>query len=291
MSEPLRIVLFGKNGQVGSRLLTALTHAGYEVTGIDRSTCDFARATAKDIAVIIRAVDPAIVINAVAYNTVDMAENEEATAMRINAEIPEFIALAAEEQSIPFIHFSTDYVFDGLLGAPYAEDAHSNPLGAYARSKYKGEQAARAHGAHVFRLQWVYGGHEKNFFSTMQRLLMEREEVRVVADQLGAPTHAKHIAEAVTKAVPDIIGGSMPSGIYHMAAQGYTSWHGFACAIATAMGSTARVVPILSSEYPQPAARPKDTRLDTSALASYGMVMPHWREGLALAMKDAHADS
>jgi dTDP-4-dehydrorhamnose reductase len=280
-----RIVLFGINGQVGSRLNEALTAAGYDVTGIDRARCDFAAATAKDVAVIIRAVEPSIVINAAAYTSVDQAEREPELAQRINVQLPGFIASSSAEQQVPCVHFSTDYVFDGVHGAPYAEAAPANPLGVYAKSKHEGEQAARAHGAHVFRLQWVFDTRCKNFFLTMKKLLAEREEVRVVADQLGAPSHAKHIADAITQLAPRLIRGEIPADIYHLTAGGFTSWHGFACAIADVTKSTARVVPIVTSEYPTLAPRPKDARLNTSKLASHGIAMPHWREGLAEALK------
>jgi dTDP-4-dehydrorhamnose reductase len=287
VSETPRIVLFGMNGQVGHRLMQTLADAGYEVTGIDRARCDFAVATAKDVAVIVRAVEPVAVINAAAYTAVDKAESEPELAQCINAQLPEYIAAACAEQHVPLIHFSTDYVFDGLGGAPYREDAPTHPLGGYAKTKLAGEQAVRAGGGHVFRLQWVFDARSKNFFLTMKQLLAERSELRVVADQLGAPSHALHVAQAVTQALPLVISGTLPPAIYHLASAGYTSWHGFACAIAVATHSTARVLPIVSAEYPTPAPRPKDGRLDISALAKHGIRMPHWRDGLAQAMRDA----
>jgi dTDP-4-dehydrorhamnose reductase len=285
-----RIVLFGMNGQVGSRLMTALTQAGYEVTGIDRARCDFSVATAKEIGVILRAVEPQLVINATAYTAVDKAEGEGelALAQRINATIPEMIATVAQEQGVPFLHFSTDYVFDGMRGVPYREDDTTNPVNAYAISKRAGELGVAAHGGHIFRLQWVFNGRGKNFFTTIKKLLAERDELRVVADQVGAPSNAVHIAQAVAKAAPLLMAKTLPAGIYHLTAQGHTSWHGFACAIAKVVGSTAAVVPIITSEYPLPAARPKDARLDCSALASHGIAMPHWSHGLTQAMEDAH---
>lgn len=287
VSETPRIVLFGLNGQVGRRLMQTLEAAGYEVTGIDRARCDFATATAKDVAVIIRAVEPVAVVNAAAYTAVDKAESESELARRINATLPEYIAASCAEQQVPMIHFSTDYVFDGLGGAPYAEDARTNPLGVYAKSKLAGEQAVRASGGYVFRLQWVFDSRGKNFFLTMKQLLAEREQVRVVADQLGAPSHALHVAQAVTQALPQVVSAALPPAIYHLASAGYTSWHGFACAIAASTRSNASVVPIVSEEYPTPTPRPKDGRLDVSALAKHGIAMPHWREGLAQAMSDA----
>lgn len=285
-----RMVLFGINGQVGARLMQTLTEAGYEVTGIDRARCDLAVATPKDIAVILRAVEPQLVINATAYTGVDLAETNAEMAQRINGDIPTLMAQAAAEQHVPFLHFSTDYVFDGQRGAPYAEAAEVRPVNAYARTKRAGEEGVLAHGGHVFRLQWVFDTRGKNFFLTMKELLAEREELRVVADQIGAPSYALHIAKAVTKAAPLLMTGDIPAGVYHLTAQGHTSWHGFACAIARATGSTAQVVPITSAEYPLPAARPKDARLDTAKLAVHGIAMPHWYEGITQAASEAHAN-
>lgn len=275
-----RILLFGKQGQLSYRLLERLSDAHYDVTALGSSECDFTRASAKEIATILRAVDPQLVINAAAYTAVDAAEADATTAHRVNAEMPALLAHAAREQHVPLLHFSTDYVFDGERGTPYREEDETRPLGVYAKSKLAGEQAVRAEGGTVFRLQWVYDTRGRNFFLTMQRLLAEREEVRVVADQLGAPSYAPHLAAAITQAVPDLMTETLPPGIYHLAAGGFTSWHGFACAIAAARGHTARVVPITTAEYPLPAPRPKDGRLDTSLLADYGIAMPHWRAGL-----------
>ncbi len=291
VSEAAHIVLFGPNGQVGARLLMALEAAGYEVTSIDRARCDFASATAMDIAKIIRAVEPALVINAAAYTAVDKAEDEQALAMRINGEVPGFIAAACMEQHAKLLHLSTDYVFDGQRGAPYVETAETHPLNVYARSKLAGEQAVRNAGGHVFRLQWVYDNRGKNFFLTMKKLLRERDELRVVADQLGTPTSACAIAEAVVRAIPKIIDGALPADVYHLTAGGHTSWHGFACAIARSIGSAVPVLPITSAEYPTPAARPKDARMNGDKLASYGISMPHWREQLAQTIGEPDADA
>lgn len=281
-----RIVIFGINGQVGGRLMPALAAAGYEVTGIDRYACDFSSATAKDVAAILRSAEPQLVINAAACTAVDAAESEPEHANRINGAMPEIIAAAAQEQAVPFLHFSTDYVFDGLRGAPYKEDADTSPVNAYASSKRIGELGVMKHGGYILRLQWVFDSRGKNFFLTMRKLFSERNELRVVADQIGAPSNAVHIAKSVAKAVPLLINKRLPAGIYHLTAAGHTSWHGFACAIALAVGSKALVVPIVTAEYPLTAARPKDARLDISALAACGITMPHWREGLTQAMNE-----
>lgn len=281
-----RILLFGANGQLGYRLTEVLGDAGHEVTALDRAACDFAVVEPKQIEVALRAVEPEMIIIAAAYTAVDKAESEPELAARINAQVPEWIALAAQAHGVPCIHFSTDYVFEGIRGAPYREDAAVKPLNVYGETKLAGEQAVLAAGGHVFRLQWVVDHRGKNFVLTMQRALKEREELRVVADQFGSPSYAKQIAECVAQAVPMILAKSMPSGVYHLSAGGYTSWQGLTCAIAELTGSRARVVPITSAEYPLPATRPLNTRLDSSLLAAYGIQMPHWRAGIAALLSE-----
>jgi dTDP-4-dehydrorhamnose reductase len=275
------VLLLGANGQLGWRLARSLSPAGYEVTALDRAACDLAIADQKAIEVKLRAVEPQLIINAAAYTAVDRAETETELAMRVNAHAPELLAKVAQAYGVPFIHFSTDYVFDGAAGKPYNEAVPPRPLGTYGRSKLAGEQAVYASGGYVFRLQWVYGGTAANFFTTMTKLLREKSELRVVADQLGAPSFAGHIAKAVTASLPLVIAKKLPADIYHLTAAGYTSWHGFTCAIAEGMGSQTRILPITTAEYPTSAARPQDTRLDCRKLAAYGINMPHWREGLA----------
>lgn len=275
------ILLFGASGQLGIALTHSLTAAGYEVTALDRAACDFATVTEKQLEIKLRAVDPVIAINAAAYTAVDRAEQEADLAYRINAETPALLAHICATHTVPLLHFSTDYVFDGAKGSPYREIDPTRPLGIYAESKGQGEEAVRAHGAHVLRLQWVYGGPSANFYRTMRRLMAERDELRVVADQIGAPSFTGHLAAAITAAVPLITAGTLPADLYHLAAAGHTSWHGFACAIARATGRPTRIHPIVSDEYPLPAKRPIDTRLNTSKLAAYGIAMPHWGEGLA----------
>lgn len=287
MSAPTHALVFGATGQLGARLITALDAAGYEVTGIDRARCDFLTTDEKQLATIIRAVEPSIILNAAAYTNVDGAETEGGQAMRANAEIPGLLARLAHAQQIPLLHFSTDYVFSGGH-APYAAEATTHPLNAYGASKRAGEEAVRAAGATVFRLQWVYDTRGKNFFLTMKKILSEREEVRVVADQLGAPSSARDIAAAVVKTVPLIIEKKLPADIYHLTASSFTSWHGFACAIAELTGGAARIFPITTAEYPRAATSPGDTRLDCSPLAAYGIAMPHWRDGLNALLKESH---
>lgn len=286
MSDSGRVVLFGSHGQLGARLFAKLNHAGYDVTAIDRARCDFATSSERDIEIILRAVEPALLINAAAFTAVDAAESARADASRVNAAVPEIMARAAQASAIPFLHFSTDYVFDGARGAPYGVDAPPAPVNHYGATKLAGERAVMAYGAHCFRLQLVYEAARENFFSRIRAALQTRDEIRVVADQIAAPSFVGHVATAMTTAVPKIVEKSLPSGIYHLAAAGHTSRHGFACAIAQAMGSATRIIPITSAEFPTPAARPHDTRLDCRTLAAYGISMPHWRDGVAAAMEE-----
>ncbi len=272
------ILLFGANGQLGFRLNEALTKAGHDVTTLDRESCDFATVDTKQMETKLRAVEPDLIINAAAYTAVDKAESEQGLAHRINAEVPALIAKTAK--GTKFLHFSTDYVFDGVRGR-YNEDAATNPVSIYGASKLAGEEAVLAEGGHVFRLQWVYDSRGKNFLLTMKKLLAEKDALDVVADQVGAPSSASALATAITAAVPKLIAGDIALGVYHLAAGGYTSWHGFACAIGAAIGSKTRIRPITSAEYPLPANRPLDGRLFCTKLAVHGITMPHWRDGLA----------
>lgn len=283
----MRVLLFGANGQVGHRLKELL---GDDCTALTRADCDLTRVNEKQARALIESHEPDIIINAAAYTAVDAAEQDEATAMLVNASAPGILARAAGD--VPFIHFSTDYVFDGTQ-APYTETAACNPINRYGTSKLRGEE--QVHGAngrsYIFRLQWVYDVRGTNFLRTMQRLMRERSELHIVADQFGAPTPAPGIARAVGQALPLIANGALPPGTYHLACGGHTSWHGFACAIAHSMNAPAvkMVQPITTAEYPTPATRAADTRLDCSALARHGIALPHWRVALRALMEDADA--
>ncbi len=284
----MRVLLFGGNGQVGSRLKELL---GDDCIALTRAECDLSQLNEKQTRALIESHEPDIIINAAAFTKVDDAEKDDTTAILVNTTAPGILARAAG--SIPFIHFSTDYVFDGNA-APYTEDATCNPVNRYGQSKWRGEQEVLAAGgpSYIFRLQWVYDVRGANFMLTMQRLMRERGVLKVVADQFGAPTPAPSIAHAVAQALPLIIEGKLPTGIYHMASGGHTTWHGFACTIAQALdGSAAEVVEALvTPEYPTPAPRAYDTRLDCSALARHGIVLPHWRDAFLALMEapDAH---
>lgn len=268
----MRLLVLGATGQLGARLAQRPGSIA-----IDRATCDLATLTPAHIDALLAQHQPTHLINAAAYTAVDKAEQEEALAMQVNAVAPLLLAEAAKRHSIPFLHCSTDYVFDGATG-PYSEQARPNPLNAYGRSKLAGDEGVLAAGGRVFRLQWVFDATGRNFLTTMRKLLAERTQIAIVADQLGAPSFAGHVAQAL------IAARDVPQGLYHLVPQGHTSWHGFACAIAQALGSAVPIAPITSAEYPTPAARPKDARLDASKLAALGIAMPHWREGLKEAL-------
>lgn len=279
----MRVLLFGANGQVGWRLAQQLGDACIALT---REQCDFATITEKQARAIIEEHAPDIIINAVGFTAVDAAEQQRDAAMQINAHAPAAIVRAAG--NIPLIHFSTDYVFDGGSGH-YRETHETHPLGAYGESKWEGERLIRQAGGHAYivRLQWVYDTRGANFYRTMTKLMAQRAALRVVADQFGAPSAAPDIARAIIQALPLIANGTLPAGTYHLTSGGHTSWHGFACAIAASQPArvTESIEPITTDEYPTPALRPRDTRLDCSALAAHGIRMPHWRAAFAALME------
>ncbi|HEX3942129.1 MAG TPA: dTDP-4-dehydrorhamnose reductase [Acidobacteriaceae bacterium] len=291
----MRVLVTGKDGQVG-RELAALPHTEFEMVMAGRGDCDLARE--ESIRSLVRRVAPDAIVNAAAYTAVDKAETEQDLCFAVNATAPGALAEEAARLGALLIHYSTDYVFDGTKGGPYVESDPVAPLNTYGASKEAGERAvAAANGRFlVLRTSWVYGSHGKNFLSTMLRLAQERPEIRVVDDQIGAPTSAGAIARATARllrqyALPST---SVPSGIYHMTAGGSTSWCGFARAIFEARSAGAnpqavnprilnpRVVAITSEEYPTPAKRPKNSRLSNDRFnLFFGFHMPQWQEQMA----------
>lgn len=288
----MKILLFGGNGQVGTELRRSLAPLGAVVvttrSGMleDGVACEVADFDAPDsLAALIERVAPDVVVNAAAYTAVDRAEDDAAAAFRANAEAPRAIAAACAARDALLVHYSTDYVFDGTGKRPYREDDPTAPLGVYGASKLAGEQAVRDSGARhfIFRTAWVYAAHGKNFLLTMLRLAKERDELRVVADQVGTPTSAWLIAYATEAA----IASQRPSGLWHLTASGQTSWHGFAESIlrqARDSGLIARapnVVPIVTADYPTRAARPAWSVLDNTAFQrDFGIELPNWHEGM-----------
>lgn len=285
----MKLLLLGGNGQVGRELRRSLAPLG-ELLVATRAgagtdlVADFDVPLA--LAELVRRVAPDVVVNAAAYTAVDRAETDVEAAFRVNAAAPSALACACAREGSLLVHFSTDYVFDGSGTRPYREDDPTAPLGVYGASKLAGEQAIRDSGARhaILRTAWVYAAHGKNFLLTMLRLGAEREGVRVVADQVGAPTPAHWIADVTAELVRQ---GSDASGTWHVTAAGQASWHAFAKALfeeAHAAGLLARlpgVEPITTKEYPTPARRPAYSVLDTGRLrADFGVEPPQWREAL-----------
>src|ERR1700676_5342814 len=283
------ILLTGKTGQLGSELHRLLPRLG-EVIALDRKELDLSEP--EKIRQIMRNVKPQLVVNAAAYTAVDAAETDECNALSVNAEAPHLLALEAKKIGAMLVHFSTDYVFDGSKKAPYVETDPTNPLNAYGRTKLAGEQAIRDSGAAhlILRPSWLYSTHGRNFLLTILRLSTEREELRIVDDQVGAPTCVSDLAEATAKILASIIGGnrrkSFPeaSGTHHVTAGGRTTWFGFAKAIiddaqhspqnlpwfASATNSrpviASRILPIATAEFRSATPRPAYSVLSNARL-------------------------
>ncbi|MDD0842218.1 dTDP-4-dehydrorhamnose reductase [Pseudomonas sp. Gutcm_11s] len=280
----MRVLITGRHGQVSRELQLSLAQHELLVLGHDQLDL----ADSAEIRRQVRELRPDLLINAAAHTAVDQAESEAELAFAINATAPGVLAEEAASLNVPLIHYSTDYVFDGSKPAPYHESDTTAPLGVYGQSKLAGEEAIRAIGGQhlILRTSWVYSLHGKNFLLTMQRLLQEREELRVVADQIGAPTWAGSIAQATAQLVQHWQDGRPGNwGTYHLTGLGETSWFGFAEAIAAQLRAqgkpSARLLPIASSEYPTPAKRPLNSRLDCSRLQQeWDIRLVDWHDAL-----------
>jgi len=289
----MTVLVFGGNGQVGQELLRALAPLGPVLATTrsgqlpDGSACEVADFGQPDsLPALLDRLQPSVVVNAAAYTAVDRAEQDVEAAFAANAQAPGVIARWCAAHDVPFVHYSTDYVFDGQGSAPYREDEATAPLGVYGTSKRDGEEAVRAAGGRhmIFRTAWVYASHGANFLRTMLRVGAERDQLRVVADQIGTPTPAALIADVTAQALQH---PGQLSGTWHLTASGQTSWHGFAEAIfaeALSSGVLAKmpaVEAIPSSEYPTPAKRPAWSVLDNRRLQQeFGIVLPSWQDGL-----------
>ena len=272
----MRILLTGRNGQVGWELQKALAPLG-ELTALGRAELDLR--DAGRIREAVRASNADVIVNAAAYTAVDKAESEREAAFAVNATAPGVLAEQAKRSGALLVHYSTDYVFDGAKPAPYVEEDEPNPINAYGASKLAGERAIAASGCRhlILRTSWVYGPRGANFYLTMLRLARERPELRVVDDQVGAPTSSLAIARATAQLLRP---GA--HGLYHLSAAGRTSWCGFARAILARAGIATPVVAIRTEDYPAPAKRPRNSRLDCSRLrADFGVALAPWEEGLA----------
>jgi len=285
----MKVLLTGSTGQVGYELARSLQGVG-EVVALDRAEFDLS--DLNQVQDVIRRVQPGLIVNPAAYTAVDKAESEPELAHRINAEAPGLMAQEAARLGAALVHYSTDYVFDGSHPEARVEDDPVGPLNVYGASKLAGEQAIAAAGAQhlIFRTSWVYGMRGKNFLLTMLRLAKERDELRVVADQHGAPTWSRTIADVTAQVLSQAHAGGREwwrqnSGIYHLSSQGQTSWHGFTQAIMEEAGSSCRVVPISSAEYPTPARRPTYSVMSSEKLMARFCHLPDWRTALHLCMQ------
>jgi dTDP-4-dehydrorhamnose reductase len=297
----LKILLTGKTGQVGYELERSLQGLG-EIIALDRSQMDLANLN--QVREVIRSVKPMLIINPAAYTAVDKAESEPDLAMRINGEAPAMMAEEAKKLGAAMIHYSTDYVFDGSKDDPYVETDTPRPINVYGATKLAGEQAIQAAGIPhlILRTSWVYGMRGKNFLLTVLRLAQERDELRIVADQHGAPTWCRTIADTTAHIVAKL--GCLPlankagiidqsvsldvlrelSGVYHLTAQGQTSWHGFTETILKhhSILNKPLVTPILTQDYPLPAKRPANSALACGRLISTFCRLPEWDQALRL---------
>ena len=288
----MKILLLGKNGQVGWELQRALAPLG-ELVALDREgkdgMCgDLSRPD--DLPRTVRDLAPDVIVNAAAYTAVDKAEGDADQARRINAEAVGALAAEAARLDALLVHYSTDYVFDGSGATPWREEDAPAPLSVYGRTKLEGEQSIVASGCRhlIFRTSWVYAARGHNFARTMLRLAAERERLTVIDDQHGAPTGAELIADVTAHAIRATMPRPELGGLYHLAASGETTWHGYATYVikqARALGrslAVQEITPIPTSAYPTPATRPLNSRLDTSRLtAAFDLTMPHWSVGVA----------
>jgi dTDP-4-dehydrorhamnose reductase len=286
----LKILLTGTTGQIGYELARSLQGLG-EIIAVDRSTMDLANLP--QIRDIIRTVKPELIVNPAAYTAVDKAESESDYAMRINGEAPAVMAEEAGKLGAGIIHYSTDYVFDGSKTSPYSEDDAVCPINTYGRTKLAGEQAIQASGIPhlILRTSWVYGTRGNNFLRTVLRLAQERDELRIVNDQRGAPTWCRTVADITAHIVAQGKAARFSrdwwearSGIYHLSSRGETTWYGFAKAILgrSSFSKTPTVIPILTQDYPTPAKRPSYSIMSTARLRSVFADPPEWESALIL---------
>jgi dTDP-4-dehydrorhamnose reductase len=285
----MKILLLGKDGQVGWELQRALAPLG-QLRMLGRRDADFARP--ESLRALVRDFAPGVIVNAAAYTAVDKAEGDAGTAHHVNALAPEVLAQETALLNAWLVHYSTDYVFDGTKEGAYLEGDATNPMSVYGRTKCEGEERIRAAGAHhlILRTSWVFAPRGANFAKTMLRLAKERDTLNVIADQHGAPTGAELIADATALALHSLRAAGPAavarSGTYHLAAAGATTWHGYArhvLAQALAHGAVLKagpqaVQPIATEAYPTPAARPRNSRLDTHLFeTTFGLQLPDWR--------------
>ena len=287
-----KMLVFGRSGQVGWELRHKLACLG-QVTGVEYPEIDFSNPDSIRNAV--RAAEPAVIINAAAYTAVDKAESEPALAWAINGTAPGVLAEEAKRLGSILVHYSTDYVFDGTKQGSYVETDAPNPLNVYGQTKLAGDEAIQSVGGDflILRTSWVYGSRGSNFLLTMLRLAKERPELRIVDDQIGAPTSSECIAQATANLLAQLLaptGGGLQgrSGIYNLTNAGETTWFGFAKAFLTKQygAATPNLIPITTGEFPRPARRPANSRLSCQRVEeTFGVRMPHWEDALSLVLE------
>ena len=294
----MKILLFGKGGQVGWELQRSLAPLG-ELIALDFDStnlhADFSRPD--QLADTVVAVRPDVIVNAAAHTAVDKAESEPVLARTLNATAPGVVAEAAQRVGALMVHYSTDYVFDGSGSRPWNESDPTGPLSVYGATKLEGEQAVQQRCARhlIFRTSWVYAARGGNFAKTMLRLATERDKLTVIDDQHGAPTGADLLADVTAIAIRDTLRDAGKAGLYHLVAGGETTWHGYArfvleqaraAAVELKAGPEA-VVPVPTSAFPTPARRPQNSRLDTTRLReAFGVVLPPWQTGVARMLRE-----
>ena len=299
----MKILLFGMGGQVGWELQRSLAPLG-EIVALDHDSADGLCGSFIDLAGLsetVRRVAPEVIVNAAAYTAVDNAESEPELARTINALAPGVLADEAQKLGAWLVHYSTDYVFDGHGTAPWQETDTTGPLSVYGRTKLEGEQAVARCAKHlIFRTSWVYAARGGNFAKTMLRLAKERDHLKVIADQIGAPTGAELLADVTAHAVRIAQNQTQLAGLYHLVAGGETTWHGYAQFViehARRAGQPIRVAPeaieaIPTTAYPTPAQRPLNSRLDTRKLQSaFGLTLPAWQTGVKRVLDEILAES
>ncbi|MDD5329858.1 MAG: dTDP-4-dehydrorhamnose reductase [Sulfuricella sp.] len=283
----MKILLIGKNGQVGWELQRTLATLG-EVVAVGRQGMDLT--DSDSIRHAIRSAGPDLIVNAAAHTAVDKAESEPDLAMAINGVAPGIMAEEAGRLGAAMVHYSTDYVFDGARTTPYTEEDAPNPLSVYGKTKLAGERAVQAAGIPhlIFRTSWVYGLRGRNFLLTVLRLAKERDELKIVDDQFGAPTWSRMIAEATAQILAQRKDLNEVGGLYHLTAAGQTSWHGFTRAILDhAAKPSPRLVAIPTADYPLPAPRPRNSALDNTKMRqAFGLALPAWDAALALCSQE-----
>jgi dTDP-4-dehydrorhamnose reductase len=286
-----RLLLLGGSGQIGWELRRTLAPLA-EVIAPSRAECDLSELNG--LKEFVRGVRPEVLVNAAAFTAVDDAESDVGAATKVNAEAPGVLAEEAARVGALLVHYSTDYVFDGSAAKPYREEDLTHPLNVYGATKLAGEEAIAAVGGRhvILRTSWVYGLRGRNFLRTVRRLAREREEVRIVNDQIGAPTWSRLIAEGTAQMLANADHVEPLPGVYHFAAGGETSWHGFASAILSgdpdrALHRCARVTPIPTADYPTPARRPRYSVLDSGRAArELGIRLPSWEIQLEMVLEE-----